>query len=187
MHRGFVVGDGLRLGRSLVTGTRSGPKAGARESPKSKLLAHFSLRRRSSVLFVTVRVSAMEVASPLTIAPGAAGTKRPLSCSPGLMERPANASEEQQLTRAFKRRRFNSTEAVESLSEKFSSHSPFSTAFGSYGNGKRSSAGKYSSLFSRHRGRCSAAAADWSDSCRYDIFTDQTVPDGRGTLDGFRT
>ncbi|CAB9516071.1 expressed unknown protein [Seminavis robusta] len=55
----------------------------------------------------------MEVASPLTIAHAAAGTKRSLACSPGLMDNPFVTSSMEisdennnNMQRAFKRRRF---------------------------------------------------------------------------------
>jgi hypothetical protein len=71
----------------------------------------------------------MEVASPLTFAPGGGGTKRSLSCSPQLVDI-ANLDNlsivdisEDQLQRSVKRRRLHSETTVDALSEDFSSHS----------------------------------------------------------------
>jgi len=79
----------------------------------------------------------MEVASPLALAPGTAGTKRSLVCSPGLMDTTnsgifssTNAMDltEDGLHRSFKRRRFATDTAMENLPENNSTISPFRTS-----------------------------------------------------------
>jgi hypothetical protein len=72
----------------------------------------------------------MEVASPLAFAAAASGQKRSLACSPQIMSTPnhGNYSEtelaDDSVQRSTKRRRFGET-TIESLSNAFSSHSPF--------------------------------------------------------------
>jgi hypothetical protein len=76
----------------------------------------------------------MEVAPPLSFSHTKAGPKRSLACSPGLMETTnlalfsdSSNDHDQYSQRFFKRRRFNSDEKIESLSEKFALTSPFAT------------------------------------------------------------
>jgi hypothetical protein len=74
----------------------------------------------------------MEVASPLSFAP-TAGNKRSLAYSPQMIKSPNRGSiaemdvADDSMQHSTKRRRFNSNSdtSVESLSEHFSSHSPF--------------------------------------------------------------
>jgi hypothetical protein len=72
----------------------------------------------------------MEVASPLSFAP-TAGNKRSLAYSPQMLKTPNRGSiaemdvADESMQHSTKRRRFNSDTSVESLSEHFSSHSPF--------------------------------------------------------------
>ncbi len=72
----------------------------------------------------------MEVASPLSFAP-TAGSKRGLAYSPKMLQTPKRGSlaemdvADDSMQHSTKRRRFNSDTSVESLSEHFSSHSPF--------------------------------------------------------------
>jgi len=71
----------------------------------------------------------MEVASPLTLGHATAGTKRTLVCSPQLLDtpsrgRPLEIENDDPMQRSIKRRRFHEA-SVDSLSESFSSHSPF--------------------------------------------------------------
>lgn len=71
----------------------------------------------------------MEVASPLTFAPGGGGAKRSLACSPQLLDLASldNLSivdiSEDQLQRSVKRRRLHAETTVDALSEDFSSNS----------------------------------------------------------------
>lgn len=73
----------------------------------------------------------MEVASPLSFAPSTAGNKRSLAYSPQMLKTPNRGSlaemdvADDSMQHSTKRRRFNSDTSVESLSEHFSSHSPF--------------------------------------------------------------
>lgn len=75
-------------------------------------------------------IASMEVASPLSFAP-TAGSKRGLttiSYSPQLLNTPnrdMELSENESMQHSNKRRRFHNDTTVESLSEHFSSHSPF--------------------------------------------------------------
>lgn len=73
----------------------------------------------------------MEVASPLQFSPAGAGAKRSLTCSPQLID-PANHNSrtdmevgDEPLQPVSKRRRFHADPAVDSLSDRFSSASPF--------------------------------------------------------------
>jgi hypothetical protein len=72
----------------------------------------------------------MEVASPLAFVP-VTGNKRGLSCSPTLIDSPGRTLSEMDVVddglRSVKRRRFHMDTNVDSLSEVFSSHSPFFT------------------------------------------------------------
>jgi hypothetical protein len=73
----------------------------------------------------------MEVASPLSFAPNGAGTKRGHAYSPQMLNTPNRGSlsemdvADDSMQHSTKRRRFNNDTSVESLSEDFSSHSPF--------------------------------------------------------------
>jgi hypothetical protein len=68
----------------------------------------------------------MEVASPLSFAPASHGKKRNLTCSPTLMDTLSlTDGGDDDAFRSIKRRRFHGDLSVDSLSENFSSHSPF--------------------------------------------------------------
>lgn len=74
----------------------------------------------------------MEVASPLTLTAGSTGSKRPLACSPQLLNTPNHAKfagdnmeMEDSLSRSAKRRRYHADTSVDSLSNAFSAHSTF--------------------------------------------------------------
>jgi len=105
-----------------------------------------SFRRCSFVL------STMEVASPLSFVPMTAGSKRSLAFSPQSLNNTPNHGKtmamEESMERSIKRRRFAADTSVESLSEHFSSHSPF------FAQSKKSIFTSAGGMYRRLRPRC---------------------------------
>lgn len=106
----------------------------------------------------------MEVASPLSFAP-VPGNKRSLSCSPQMVDthRGNNQIEHENSQQPAKRRRFHADSSVDSLSNAFSSHSPF---FSSMQNQQR---------FMLQQGRFKRSSAAMSHAT-FPLMTNETGP-----------